>query len=97
MHRPVPHNEKLPSLKSFWHPFGETLHTGKLFIVQMGKPRSSEGKESAMVLQQAGNGNDAIVQLLDEDAINNDGRGGIMVWQGRKEVVGKRVGQCVRS
>lgn len=39
----VPYNKKLSSLKSFW----ETLNTGKLFMVQMGKLRLIERKECA--------------------------------------------------
>lgn len=43
----VPDNKKLSSLKSFWHFFWETLNTGTLFMVQMGKLRLIEGKECA--------------------------------------------------
>ena len=43
----VPCSEKLSSWKSFWCFFWETLNTGKLFMVQMGKRRLIEGKEFA--------------------------------------------------
>lgn len=43
----VPYNEELSSLKRFWHFFWETLNTGELFMVHMGKLRLIEGKECA--------------------------------------------------
>lgn len=42
-----PCSEKPASLKSFWCFFRETLNTGKLPTVQMGKRRLAEGKEFA--------------------------------------------------
>lgn len=43
----APYNEELSSLKSFWHFFWETLNTGELFMVHMGKLRLTEEKQCA--------------------------------------------------